>query len=164
MNSPDSFLDCTPDPIAQTLLLELKSRTRSVLAGTLHLLQGGAIKDEIDRAILSEAATFIETPTESLEEIKSHTTAMGQVLAGYVMQGEDTPPAINVLDAYLWTLQCINRIQFVEEALEREGAYSPDIAQAMLFAFDWATMLLSGHKNHAPFDAVKELQERLKNL
>lgn len=163
MNTPDSA-DYSQPRLAQDLMLGLKSKTRNVLGDVATLLQSGGVEDETDRGIVESAAAFLENPTEDLSEIMGHTTNIGAVLGGYEMQGADVPAAIDAMHAHFLALQCVNRMNFVEEELEKGSAGSAELQRIMAMALDWATILSRGYKDGTFLAAVNELQERLKDL
>ncbi len=153
------------DPeLAHGLLLTLQSKKDTVLSGIAALLESGAIEDETDRSLVVAAVAFVENPTENLTDIMNHTTNIGLVLGGYEMQGVDVPPAIDAMHSYLFALQCINRIDFVEEELKKSPQASPEIQQAMVFALDWATILSKGYKDDTYLTAIRGLQARLMHV
>jgi len=160
MGTPDSP-DYTQAYPSYNLLLRLKSQTRSVSGRIATLLEQGAIQDETDRQLVVEAVAFIENPTENLSEIMNHTTNIGIVEGGYDMQGAETPPEIIAMHGYLFALQCINQINFIENELEQSSPDSAKIKQALALALDWATILSRGYKDHTLLSAVNELQGRL---
>jgi len=59
----------------------------------------------------------------------------------YQMKGMETPPAIDAMNRYLLTLQCINRIDFFETESELNPD-SPKLPIAFQQALDNATTLL----------------------
>lgn len=162
MRGPDSP-DSTQPHLAQSLLITLQSKTGTILEEIAALLEGGTIRDETDRRTVAEAAAFIENPTENLSDIMKHTTHIGQLLGDYMVQGIDAPGEIDAMHAYLLSLQCINRINFVEAELEKGSADSSEINQAMVLALDWATILSRGYSDTTLLNAVNELQGILDN-
>ena len=97
------------------------------------------------------------------------------------MQGADLPPAIDNMHRYLLTLQCINRISFVEKVLDAYALGEADIARvveedlstgssfshlskAIVFALDWATILSRGYKDDTLLTAATDLQARIVSL
>lgn len=158
MSTPDSQ-DDAQTPLAPELLLRLQFRARKILNDVGSELS--AIQDEIDRQFIIAAFRFIENPTEDLAEIMNHTTHIGEVIGGYDMQGMAPPPAIDAMHAYLFTLQCINRMNFVEVKLSQGSPISQEIQHAMAQALDWATLLARGYKDETMLSAVNELQGRL---
>ncbi len=156
---------------SQDLLVELQSRTKNVVGGIDGLLQVGALEDETDRTLVVAARAFIENPSENLAEIMNHTTNIGQVLAGYEMQGADAAPAIHAMNAFLFALQCVNRINYVEgwrdnfrtSSSDTQPSTEPALNLAMAQALDWATILSNGYKDDTMLNAVHDLQSRLKS-
>jgi len=175
MDSPDSrnydkFL-LTPN-----LVERLSSQKRKVLGDIQKLNFNNGIKDEADRRIVELAFTFVENPTENLQEIMSYTTAVAQVLAGYMqiedapgdldaLQGDEAPAEIDALHGYLLAMQCLNRISFIENEIEKGNINTPEIQQAINRAFEWASIISRGYKDHAYLlDAVNELKDRLNSF
>lgn len=157
-HSPERHVRLSPD-----LLLKLKSQTKKVSTDVASLIERGAVADETDKKLLGEAATFIQNPTEKLEDIMSHTSNIGQVLSGYEMQGADAPDEIYAMNSYLVALQCINQIDFVETALEQGSSDAEKIQYALASALDWATILSRGwSKDDSLLTAVHELEGRVK--
>lgn len=163
MSGPDSP-DYIQAHLAEELLLTLQSKTGIVLSDIAALFESGAIEDETDRRFVAEAVKFIENPTENLSDIMLHTTEIGQILGGYEMQEKNAPSEIDAMHAYLLTLQCINRINFVEKSLEQGSPYSSEIQHAMVLALDWATILSRGYQDNTLLSAVNELQGILNSL
>lgn len=150
-------------PLSRDLLLRLQSQTRKVLGDIAALFERGTITDETDRKFIMEAFGFIENPTENLSDAIGHTTHIGEVFGGYEMQGADPPPAIDAMHGYLWALQCIGRIKFIETALDQGSAGSSEVQHAMVMALQDAGMLLSAYKDGTFLGAVNELKSRLGN-
>lgn len=163
MNNLDSP-DYPQTHLSQDLLLKTQSRTKNILGAVAALLERGAVEDEVDRKILKRIIAFIENPTEDLSDIMGHTTSVGQVLSGYEMQGAQSPPEIDAMHGYLVALQCINRINFIEEELVQGSPDSSEVQQAMRRGLGWARVLLNADSDGAFFDAFNELQDRLGNL
>jgi len=167
MNTPDSS-DIHHSNISEDLLPKLHSQTRGVLDGVEALLANG-IEDANDRTIVSAAMAFIEHPTEHLPDIILHTGNIGMVLVGYDMQGADIPPEIDAMNAYLLTLQCINRIKFIEGWHDKSTTSSPDTQQiprqtidlTMEFALSEAAVLSRQYKDNTLNDALNELKDRI---
>ncbi|NIA02312.1 MAG: hypothetical protein GWP15_02930 [Nitrospirae bacterium] len=158
LDSPDSI----HAPISQNLLLKMEPQRNKILGDIATLLERGDIEDKIDRELVVKAVAFIENPTEDLSDITSHTTIIGQALT--TMQ--EAPSEIVAMYSYFFALQCINRINFVEEKLSQETpADSPEIRKAMSRGLDWATTLSIGHNDHISLiTAFHELQARLNSL
>jgi hypothetical protein len=150
------------DPLTPDLSLKLKSQTKKVLDDIGALFKSETIKDEADIKILNDAKSFIESPTENLEEITKHSTNVGHVMDGYEQQGEDVPPAIDEMHRYLMTLLCVNRIKYIEDEIAKGNATSPEVKYAMKMADDRATHLSRGYKDDTLLTATSKLQERLK--
>jgi hypothetical protein len=163
MNNPDSAEQVSAH-LSEGLLLKLEARKRNIAADVSPLLESGSIDSENDRRLVREARDFVENPGEDIERIKRHTTMVGMVSSGYDMQGADVPPALDALHAYLSSLQCVNRIKFIEEELDKGNTDSPEFKLALAQILDWATNLSRGYKDNTMLDAVNELQERLGNL
>jgi hypothetical protein len=149
-------------PLAPELSTKLKSQVKKVVDDIAALLKSETLQDKADIRILTDARSFIENPTEKLEDITKHSTDVGQVLGGYDQQGIDAPTAIDALNRYLLTLICVNRIKYIEEAIEKGTAASPEVKYAMKMADDRATLLSRGYKDDTLLAATKKLQERLK--
>lgn len=160
MKTPDSSNYPQSHP-SEDLSISLNSKKVIVLEAISTLLEGEEIKDETDRNTVSEAKAFIESDTENLSEIQSHTTKIGQVIAGYEMQGDNAPPAIETMYCHLLMLSCINRIRFIEGELEKVSPDTAQIKQAMVWALDPATHLSRGYKDNTLLMAVKGLQDRI---
>ena len=105
-----------------------------VLADVATLLKSESV-DEVDRSTINAAIEFIENPTEKLEDIQLHTTRIGEVCGGYERQGNDTPPAIDALHAHFLSLQCLNRINFVENEMF-DGVYVPPVEGSVVIPLD----------------------------
>lgn len=146
-----------------SLLLKLDIQKGAVLSGIAVLLETASL-DETDRRTISEARMFIETPAENLADIMVQTNHIGEVVGGYEMNGEEAPLAIDSLHAYLLSLQCINRINFIEREIESGVSDSPEVSAAMVSALDVARILSRGYKDETLLIAVREIEERLKNL
>lgn len=162
MHSPDSENPIKLNP-AQSLLLELQSKTGTVLRDIAASLERGTVQDETDRGFIEGAVAFIENPTENLSDIMVHTTHIGEVLGGYDLQGTHPPPEIDAMHAYLLALQCINQMNFVEQELEQGTPDFSAIHSAMVRAYDWATILAKGYKDVTFLNAVNSLFERFNN-
>jgi len=148
--------------LSPELSLKLKSQTGKISGDVSALLQRDAIKNKTDRKLVSEAKAFLENPSENLEKIMKHTTQIGQVLAGYEAQGAVLPPEIDAMHGYLLTLQCVNRIHFVEKELDSWFPSTKKMKIAMTQALDWATILSrKGYKDGTFLTAVNALQERV---
>ena len=125
------------------------------------LLERG-IEDEADKKVLEEAMSFIENPTDKLSEIMEHASRVGMVNSGYEMQGMDVPAEIDNMHHYILALQGLNRLNYIEEELEK-GAPSDaqNIQEAMAWAASAADNLSRGYKDNTLLDAVTELKGRL---
>lgn len=135
-----------------------------VIARITSLLERGPL-DEIDKTTIEAAVAFIENPSENLAEIQKHTIRIGEVAAGYMMQGENAPAEIDDLEAYLFSLQCMNRIKFIEEEMSRAVIINPsEITEAITLALDWATTLSKGYNDSSMLDEVQALLLRLEKL
>ncbi len=152
-----------PSENSEELLSILEAQKGSILNAAGALLEGDTIKDAADRMIISSAVSFIENPTESLDDLLPHTNRIGMVCSGYDMAGAEIPPAIDAMHRHLLSLQCVDRIHFVESEL---GQASPDFAQirrAMAFAMQWAEILSSGYKDNAMLNAVQGMEVYLRS-
>jgi len=159
--SPIDSPDHSQDHPSDDLMLQLRSKTGSILGNLTALLESGAIENEVDRKYMKNAAAFIEKPTENLADIDGHLINIGEVLCGYDMQGMDPPAAIDAMSAHLRALRCINRMGFIEAALENGTASSSNIKEAMTMAVDEATTLAKKvHKDDSLLNPVNELKER----
>lgn len=136
----------------------------SVLEGIASLLLEGELADETDRPLINAAVEFVKNPTDNLQEIQLHTTAIGTVCGGYEMQGSDTPPAIDALHAHLFSLQCINRINFIESEMVHGRAESRETIDSFVKVADWATTLFKGYKDESMLNAVNDLVKVLGEL
>lgn len=159
MRNPDSP-DYPQAHLSQDLLIKMQSQTRNILDAVERI----TIEDEVDRKKVAEAAVFIESPTENLSDIMSHTTPIGQVLGGYAMQGVEPPSEIDAMHGYLVALQCINRINFIEEELAQGSPDISGVQQAMINVSDCARTLSKGYNDNTFLDALNELRDRLGNL
>lgn len=163
MRKPDSQ-DHTQAHLTQDLLFALQSKTGTVLSAAEALLESGVIEDPADRQFVVDAVSFIRNPTENYSDIRNHAINIGNVAGGYEMQGADIPAAVDAMHAYLLTLQCINRMDFVEKELAGGSPDFTKIKEAMIWAEDPATHLSRGYKDDTLLTAVNELQGRLNNL
>ncbi len=152
--------DYSPDHLSQELVLKMESQKVKILRDIAELLECGGIEDEVDREIVVGATEFIENPSEELSEIMSQTVNIGAVLAGYDMQGVNFPPQIDAMQGYLFALQCINIIKFVEEALMQGSSDFSKIQKAMSRGADWAITLSKWYNDDTFLSAFNELQER----
>lgn len=160
-NSPSG----TPVPLAPDLLLRLESKKRAVLHGCSELLHRDTIADKTDRRLLGEAMAFAENPTENIVEIvRLSTDNVGMVLAGFDMQGVNAPPEITALQGHFFALQCVARIKFIEDELEKGAVVSPEMRQIMVMATQDAAMLASPYGDDGYMGPVKELKGRLDSL
>lgn len=116
-------------------LLEGGKFSKSVVLADVATLLKSEPVDEVDRSTINAAIEFIENPTEKLEDIQLHTTRIGEVCGGYEMQGNDTPPAIDALHAHFLSLQCLNRIDFVEHEMFN-GVYVPPIEGSVVIPLE----------------------------
>ncbi len=158
MNIPDSP-ENSPR-IFGNLLPLLESKKRGVLHAVHFFLQNVTI-DSTDRDIITKAMAFIENPTGNLADMKNQTADIEQVICGFMMEGKNIPKAIENMAAYLWTLQCIHGIQFIEAAIQDGSIQSAAILIALNHVHDWATTLAKGYKDHTILNAVNELRTKL---
>ena len=162
--SPLDVGDPYPSRIAEHHLVTLKSQTSKVLNDAIALLENGGVEDPIDQKIVLDAIELIKNPPEDLEEIKTHGTNIGAVVAGYYEQGNEPPPAIDAIHKYFWSLECINRLNFVEEKLEQGSEIMEEIELAMAIALKCATTLADGYKDDSLLKAVNELRAIVESL
>lgn len=164
LDSPDRSKDYP----SAALLLDFESRRADILAATDKLIADNKLEDKAedgensDLKRVTRAAEFIKNPTDNLADIMEHGTNVGEVIVGYEMQGADTPDAVGAMHAYLFALQGINLMRFVEMELEKGVTDSPEIKSAMTRANSCAVILAKGYKNTALSEALTELRKRLK--
>lgn len=159
MKNPDSP-DYSQDDLSEDLLIKMQSRTRAILDDVERI----TIEDEVDRNRVMKAGVFIENPTENLSDIRSNTTSIAHVVAGYMMQGAECPPEIDAMHGYLMALQCINLMKFIEEALV-QGAFDQLVIQdAMIRGKGNAKNLSKAYNDDTFLNAFDELQDKLDNL
>lgn len=163
MSSLDSP-DYSQDNISDALMLQLKSKTGSILSNVSALLESGAIENEVDRKRVVNVAAFIEKPTDNLQDIMDNTISIGEVVCGYDEQGIDAPAAINTMHAHLLALQVINRMSFVETQLENGTADSSNIKEAISIAINWTTTLSKSYKDDSLLNPVNELKNRAEQV
>ncbi|MFA7278319.1 MAG: hypothetical protein WC101_05060 [Candidatus Gracilibacteria bacterium] len=137
---------------------QLSIQTDAVLRDIAVLLETATL-DPMDRLMIGQVTDLIKHPTNVLSDIEAETVRIANVCAGYMMQGEDVPPAIDAISDYLFALQCVNRISFVEEAIERKDFYDPEVFEAWNRAFEWAIY----SENDALVRAVDDLKISLNN-
>lgn len=149
-------------PLFPALTEKLQNDQKKVIDDLSALLRSETVKDEADLKILNDAKSFIEKPTENLEEITKHNTNVGHVLGGYYEPDIQTPPAIDALNRHLRALLCVNRIKFVEEEIAKGNTASPEVKNAMKMADDRATVYSRDYKDDSFLIATNKLQERLR--
>lgn len=141
------------------LSLKLESKTKELLDGIRKLLEGDSIENQADRQIIEAAIAFIEQPEKVMKDIKEHTTNVGNIVVEYEMSPEDAlPPKINALYSYLLSLQCINRISFVERMLKKNPPDKTKIEGGLNTAESSASILANEYKDGTFIDAVKLLR------
>ena len=140
--------------LSPDLLLDLESQKGKILSDIAALLESGGIEDEVDQGIVKKAMAFIENPSENLEDILPHTKHIGMVLAEYDMERTEPPPEIDAIEAYLYALQCINRVKFVEKELALESPNFLEIKEACRRGKGWATTLLEKYSGDKFYFAV----------
>ena len=161
MHIPDSP-DYNQPRFTPAIISKLNSQARNVLGSLWALLGRNGINDETDRKLVIEAMAVVENPSENLSDIMKHTTLIAQVMAGYMMQGEEAPQEIDALNGYLLALQCVNRMKFIEDEIEKGNTNSPEIKQAMVRAIEWARILSVDYYVDQTFlTAVTELKKQI---
>jgi len=145
-------------------MLQLKSKTGSILSNVSALLENGTLQDQVDRKFVMQVAAFIENPTENLQDIMDYMRIIGEVLGGYDEQGMDAPAAIDAMHGYLHALKCINRMSFIEAELEKGTADSSNIKEAMAIAINEATTLSKAYKDNTLLNPISELKDRAERV
>ena len=163
MNGPDSPNEYYPYPqprFTPELIIKLNSQKTNVLGSLSALLERNGINDEIDKKLVVEAMAFVENPSEDISVIMKQTTLIGQVLGGYMMQGEEAPAEIDALHGYLLAVQCVNRMKFMEDEIEKGNPFSHEVNEAKDRVFEWAEILSKGYNDPSCLNAIIELQEQ----
>ncbi len=132
--------------------------TGSVTGKIQHLLTDEILTDPVDRKIIEEALLFLQSPTESIEEIKRHTSDVGSVVAGYMIRGEEPPAEIDAIYGQLITMNCQFHIDLVKA---EKAAAEPDdstIQKCMLVALNLAREIAKEYGNASCLAEVERLQ------
>jgi hypothetical protein len=144
--------------VYQGFLLNGRMEKRTILGGIDRFLRREDA-DDADRGIIDSAVKFIENPTNNLEDVQAHTTDVAMVMA---MWPGDAASILEVdaMHAYLLSLQCINRINFVVNNFNNPADYKK-VFDAMLLATDEAVTVSEGYEDDTLLKAVDELKARL---
>jgi hypothetical protein len=144
--------------VYQGFLLNGRLEKRTILGGIDRFLNREAA-DDADRGIIDAAVRFIENPTDKLEDVQAHTTDVGMVIAMWPGDAESILE-VDAMHAYLLSLQCINRINFVVHNFNNPADYKK-VYDAMVLAVDESITISRGYEDDTLLKAVNELKPRL---
>lgn len=163
MNGPESLN--FKAHVGEELKSQLGLRAANVVGAARGWVEKGVFIDAVDRDVVSAAMAFMESPTENLAEIKKQAEIISQVLCGYMMQGEDTPPELDAVYNYLMTLQGANQISFIEAKLE-EGVdvNTAEIQEPLTEVLGWAKVIARDCKDDTLLKAVNVLDGEMDSL
>jgi hypothetical protein len=152
------------EALSSALFLKLEAQKGQVLLDIALLLQENGLEDDVDKRLVGEAVEFVENPTEEVEAVMKHATAIGAVHAEYDMQEIAQPAAIDALYEYIYALQCVIQIKFAEEVFKRQPFDSAETKTAIHQASLSAKMLVRGWEDNTFLDVVNEFQAKLDAL
>lgn len=144
--------------VYQGFLLNGRLEKRTILGGIDRFLNSEDA-DDADRGIIDAAVKFIENPTNKLEDIQVHTTNVSMVMAMWPGDA-DSILEVDAMHAYLLSLQCINRINFVVHNFNNPADYKK-VFDAMVLATDEAITVSEGYEDDTLLKAVDELKARM---
>lgn len=144
--------------VYQGFLLNGRMEKRTILGGIDRFLRREDA-DDADRGIIDAAVKFIENPTNKLEDVQVHTTNVAMVIAMWPGDAESVLE-VDAMHAYLLSLQCINRINFVVNNFKDPDNYKK-VFDAMVSATDEAITVSEGYEDDTLLKAVDELKARM---
>ena len=160
MNTPE-FPNEIPSSSKPNETPELE--TVKITSAIRALLQSPDIMDPIDRKIIEEAASFIESPVDDLTSITMHIDNIGAVCAGYMMQGNDVPREIDAMHKNLLGVLYKYHIAIVQSELQ-SGFDQKRIQLSIATAVDAAKVLASQYDDNGPMEEAQALQAQIAQL
>lgn len=144
--------------VYQGFLLNGRMEKRTILGGIDRFLRREDA-DDADRGIIDAAVKFIENPTNKLEDVQAHTSDVAMVMAMWPGDA-DSILEVDAMHAYLLSLQCINRINYVVNNFKNPADYQK-VFDAMVLSTDEAITVSRGYEDDTLLKAVDELKARM---
>ncbi|MEQ1849876.1 MAG: hypothetical protein ABL890_04790 [Candidatus Peribacteraceae bacterium] len=113
-----------------------------------------------DKMWIEEAIAFLDAPTELVSDIERHASNIGEVLAGYMQQGEDFPPEIDALHCQLSSLLYRHYVTSFKTESGKHPCRTEKVKLAYSYALDIAKALSRGYQDDSFLKEVESLHTK----